>query len=300
MPDVIVKAEKLQKAFGSTQAVKDFSFEAMAGEVFGVLGPNGAGKTTMMNMLSGLLHPDTGMVHIDGLSDPTRPEVRRSLGIAPQALAIYDELTAGENLRFMGKLQGLRGRKLMVAVDRGLEIAALAARRDSRAGTFSGGMKRRLNLACALIHEPKVVFLDEPTAGVDPQSRNHIFDRIEELREQGQTIIYTTHYMEEAQRLCHRVAIVDHGDMLATDTVDSLIQQHGGAYTITAQLAKTPENPESLPGVVEGIEWRLETEHPLQDVQDFLSGGAHIRDLQVSGPNLETVFLNLTGRSLRS
>ena len=174
---------------------------------------------------------------IDGKADPMRSEVRRAIGVAPQGLAIYGELTAEENLRFFGALYGLAGKSLRDRVDWGLSFAGLEDRRKSRAATFSGGMKRRLNLACALVHEPQVLFCDEPTVGVDPQSRNHIFESIEQLAAAGMTLIYTTHYMEEAQRLCDRVAIMDGGKVLAVDTVDALIQEHGGDSLIEARLA---------------------------------------------------------------
>ncbi len=295
----VIEAEHLYKSYGHNIAVQDFSFSVNSGEVFGLLGPNGAGKTTAMHMLSGLLEPDHGLVRINGLVDPTRPKVRKSLGIAPQSVALYDKLTASENLMFMGKLQGLFGRELRKSVDRSLELAGLTARRNSQVKTFSGGMKRRLNLACALIHEPEVVLLDEPTVGVDPQSRNHIFERIEQISQQGRTIIYTTHYMEEAQRLCQRVAIVDHGQLLALDTVDALINRHGGKCLLWAELACPPENPNSLPGELDGLSWQLKTDKPVEDLKILLTCGVEIRDLHANFPNLQTVFLNLTGRSLR-
>ncbi len=299
MPQEVVEAEHLQKSFGHICAVEDFTFSTGRGEVFGLLGPNGAGKTTALLMLSGMLAPDNGVIRINGQADPTRPEVRKGLGVAPQALAIYDDLTAEENLKFMGKLNGLRGRDLRSAVERGLDLSGLSPRRKSRAGTFSGGMKRRLNLACALIHKPKVLLLDEPTVGVDPQSRNHIFDSIERGRHECDTIIYTTHYMEEAERLCDRVAIVDHGRVLAMDAVESLIDRHGGQAVLTGELIASPETPESLPGTLDDLHWRFESPNPLQDLQAILARGVEFRDLHLAKPNLETVFLNLTGRRLR-
>ena len=299
MPNGVVEAEHLQKAFGPVRAVEDFTFATQPGEVFGLLGPNGAGKTTALLMLSGLLAPDSGVVRIGGQEDPTRPQVRRNLGFAPQSLAIYDDLTAEENLRFMGRLQGLRGRELRRGIERGLDIASLSARRRDRAGTFSGGMRRRLNLACALIHRPKVVLLDEPTVGVDPQSRNHIFECIESSRAECETIIYTTHYMEEAQRLCDRVAIVDHGKVMALNTVGSLIECYGGQTVLTGQLTVAPDNPGALPGTLDGLRWQFESLDPLTDLQTVLASGFEFRDLHLARPNLETVFLNLTGRRLR-
>ena len=300
IPGPVIEADHLYKAFGGHIAVDDFSFSVYPGEVFGLLGPNGAGKTTAMHMLCGLLAPDQGLVRINGLVDPTRPKVRKSLGIAPQSIALYDKLTASENLMFMGKLQGIFGKELRRSVDSSLELAGLTARRNSLVKTYSGGMKRRLNLACALIHEPDVILLDEPTVGVDPQSRNHIFERIEQISQQGRTVIYTTHYMEEAQRLCRRVAIVDHGQLLALDTVDALIGRHGGKCLLWAELSRPPEKCDSLPGELNGLSWRLETDKPTEDLQTLLTSGIEIRDLHATLPNLRTVFLNLTGRALRS
>ncbi len=300
MSKSVLEAEHLQKTYGKVMAVEDFTFAAHEGEIFGLLGPNGAGKTTVMHMLAGLLAPDAGTIRIKGEIDPTRPSVRRSLGIATQSLAIYDELTAEENLEFMANLQGLRGRAKRSAVERGLAIAELTGRRKSRISTFSGGMKRRLNLACALIHQPDLVLLDEPTAGVDPQSRNFIFECIERIAQQGQTVIYTTHYMEEAERLCKRVAIIDHGKSLAMNTVESLIKCYGGESMLTAELSRPPEHPELLPGQLDGLHWQYSTNKPMEDIRLLLSSDVEIRDLHAALPNLETVFLNLTGRSLRA
>ncbi len=224
----MIEVRGLEKRFGAVQAVAGLDFTVQPGEAFGLLGPNGAGKTTTILMLVGVLRPDRGVVTIDGQRDPTRAAVRRCLGVAPQGLAIYDELSAEENLRFFGRLHGWSGEALGERVAWGLEFAGLQARRSDRAGTFSGGMKRRLNLACALVHDPKVLICDEPTVGVDPQSRHHILAGIEQLKRNGLTLVYTTHYIEEVQQLCDRVAIVDHGRMLALDTVPRLLAAHGG------------------------------------------------------------------------
>jgi ABC-2 type transport system ATP-binding protein len=224
----MIEVRGLTKRFGAVQAVAGIDFTVQPGEAFGLLGPNGAGKTTTILMLVGVLRPDQGEVRIDGQPDPTRATVRRCLGIAPQGLAIYDELSADENLRFFGRLHGWSGKALGERVAWGLEFAGLQARRSDRAGAFSGGMKRRLNLACALVHDPKVLICDEPTVGVDPQSRHHILAGIEQLKRSGLTLVYTTHYIEEVQQLCDRVAIVDHGRVLAHDTVPQLLAAHGG------------------------------------------------------------------------
>jgi ABC-2 type transport system ATP-binding protein len=192
----------LRKRFGKTVAVDGLSLSVRKGEILGLLGPNGAGKSTTVHMAVGLLSPDEGEVQVAGLGSPRQPEVRRQLGVAPQALALYEALSAEENLRFFGQIYGLSGRRLAERVDWALEFSALTERRRDAAGTFSGGMKRRLNLAAALVHDPRILLLDEPTVGVDPQSRNAILERIAELRQQGRTVVYTTHYMEEVTRLC--------------------------------------------------------------------------------------------------
>ena len=244
-----LEVQGLVKSYGALRAVDGIAFHANPGECLGLLGPNGAGKTTTIHCIVGALRPDAGIVQVDGMSDPTRPAVRAKLGVAPQSLAVYDDFTAEENLAFFGGLYGLAGERLRERVDRALDLAGLTSRRKDRVSTYSGGMQRRLNLVCGLLHDPPVILLDEPTVGVDPQSRNLIFENIEGLKREGRTILYTTHYMEEAERLCDRVAIVDHGRILALDSVEALIRAHGGS-------------------------------------------GAGPR-------NLETVFLNLTGRALR-
>jgi ABC-2 type transport system ATP-binding protein len=295
----MICATGLRKSYGPVVAVADLSLEVRQGETFGLLGPNGAGKSTTIHMLSGALRPDAGTITINGAADPTRPEVRRQLGVAPQALALYEPLTALENLNFFGKLYGLGGPRLRERVAWALDLAGLADRRSDRVATYSGGMKRRLNLACALVHDPPVVFLDEPTAGVDPQSRNHLFEIIAGLTKRGGTVLYTTHYMEEAQRLCDRVAIMDHGKILALDTVEALIAQHGGQSTVEAELDSVPAEPERLPGTLDGRTLRLQTDQPLEAAARLAALGLKVRSFHIEQPNLEMVFLALTGRRLR-
>lgn len=243
----MLKFQNLSKRFGSIVAVDDLTFEVREGEVFGLLGPNGAGKTTTVNMAVGLLQPDAGAVQIGTLGSPDSPEVRARVGVATQALAIYEELNGEENLKFFGQIQKLRGAQLAGRVDWALDFVGLSERRRDRVATYSGGMKRRLNLAVALIHDPPVLLLDEPTVGVDPQSRNAIFDNIERLHQQGKTIVYTTHYMEEAQRLCDRVGIIDQGKLLALDTVDGLLHAHGGKSVVVVEQESGPLHIESEP-----------------------------------------------------
>ena len=242
----------VRKSFGKTVAVDGLSLSVRKGEILGLLGPNGAGKSTSVSLSVGLIAPDAGSVTIEGHGDPADPGVRRRIGVAPQALALYDALTGEENLRFFGEMYGLSGASLDQRVRWCLEFVGLADRKKDLAGGYSGGMKRRLNLAAALMHDPELLLLDEPTVGVDPQSRNKIFESIEELHRQGRTIIYTTHYMEEAERLCDRIAIVDAGRLLALGTLTELLDQHGG--------------PPTLVVTCHGDDHRLQTTDPLGEL----------------------------------
>jgi ABC-2 type transport system ATP-binding protein len=280
----VLKLSNLEKRFGDIVAVEDLSIEIPPGEVFGLLGPNGAGKTTTVSMAVGLIEPDKGMVTVDSLGPPTDPEVRSRIGVAPQALAIYEDLSGKENLAFFGRIQGLQGTRLSERVEWALDFVNLSDRRNHRVKTYSGGMKRRLNLAVALIHDPPLLLLDEPTVGVDTQSRNSIFEKIELMRREGRTIVYTTHYMEEAQRLCDRVGIIDHGKLLALDTVQGLVNTYGGKSIITAER--------------EDGEITVEAEDPMVELVRLQDGGRLLR-FAVESPGLESVFLNLTGRHLR-
>jgi ABC-2 type transport system ATP-binding protein len=215
-------------------------------------------------------------------------------------LALYQNLTGAENVTFFGRLYGLHGARLRRQVEWALEFCGLADRRKDRAEDYSGGMKRRLNLACAIVHEPELLLLDEPTVGVDPQSRNHIFENIEKLKERGCTILYTTHYMEEAERLCDRVAIMDRGKLIAIDTVDGLIDAHGGLSVVEATLERPPEDPASLPGELDGDRLRVETKEPWELLSKLACSELGVRTLTVERTDLEAVFLELTGRRLRN
>lgn len=271
--------------------------EIPAGEAFGLLGPNGAGKTTLLNILVGLMKPDSGTVRVND-GDPSDAATRHCIGMAPQTLSLYEELTAQENLKFFAQLYNYSGRPLRERIDWALEFASLTDRRSHLVKTFSGGMKRRLNMATALIHDPRIILFDEPTVGVDPQSRNHIFDRIEQLRQDGRTVVYTTHYMEEAQRLCDRVAIMDEGKILAVDTVDGLLKTYGGNSTVDGELAEDCDSA-ACPAIDEKRRFRFESAEPLREVMKLSEAGVEFRTLQISQPDLEAVFLTLTGRSLR-
>jgi ABC-2 type transport system ATP-binding protein len=295
----MIEVRELRKAFGQITAVAGVSFDIRDGETFGLLGPNGAGKSTTIGMLTGVIRPDGGSVLVDRTKLPSDAATRKLIGVAPQALSLYEELTAAENLRFFARLYDLSASQLRERVDWGLHFAGLADRHKDRVKTFSGGMKRRLNLAVALVHDPRIIFLDEPTVGVDPQSRNHVFERIEELRADGRTVIYTTHYMEEAQRLCDRVAIMDHGAVLDLDTVAALVQRYGGRAVVKAELARPPADQSILPAPAEGLSLRFESERPLEEIGRLSSNGVSFQTLEVTRPDLETVFLTLTGRSLR-
>lgn len=239
----LLEVGRLRKSYGATPAVRDVSFTVRSGELVGLLGPNGAGKTTTVSMIAGLTAPDAGEVRVDGapMSGDADPRKRR-LGLVPQDLALYDELTALDNLRFFGALYALRGAELARRVEAALVLVGLDGRSRDRVRTYSGGMKRRLNLAASLLHDPDVLLLDEPTVGVDPQSRNAIFDNIEKLKGRGKAIVYTTHYMEEAERLADRIVVVDHGAVVADDTVAGLkarLPGDGAATLETVFLALT-------------------------------------------------------------
>ncbi|MCC6561303.1 MAG: ABC transporter ATP-binding protein [Xanthomonadales bacterium] len=279
----MIRIDSVRKQFGSTIALQDLSLQVQAGEIFGLLGPNGAGKSTTMSLLTGLAAPDAGSVSVLG-GDPRDAALRTRIGLAPQSLALYAELTGRENIEFFARMFGLGGERLKRRVDAALDFVQLADRQHDRAGTFSGGMQRRLNLAAAIVHEPELILLDEPTAGVDPQSRNALFDNVLALKAAGRTIVYTTHYMEEVERLCDRVAIIDRGRVLAVDTVPALLRAHAPRPLLVIERDDGAT--------------RIETDDPLSELNRAAAAGA-IRSFHVEQPRLEQVFLHLTGRSLR-
>jgi ABC-2 type transport system ATP-binding protein len=306
----LLEVRDLRKCYGEHTALAGVSFAVAAGEVVGLLGPNGAGKTTLMSILAGLREPTAGEVRLRGERFTRgRSDLRRLIGIVPQDLAIYNELTARENLRFFGQLYGVHGSALDRQVDAVLAAVALADRADARAGTFSGGMKRRLNLGAALVHGPELLLLDEPTTGVDPQSRNHIFEEVRRLNNTGLTIIYTSHYMEEVQALCPRVGIIDHGRLIACDTLAALLRQLPGLVRlrVAAMPAPVRQRLEQLPGLsVARSEPRLlelecaDVKRALLEMIPLLAEeGVELTGLETEEPNLERVFLHLTGRALR-
>ena len=301
----------LARSFGSFEAVRGISMQILAGQTFGLLGPNGAGKTTTLSMLSTLLKPTRGDVLVFGASAVSNPaEVRRRVGLAPQQISLYPMLTGQENLEFFGRLHGLAPAVLQQRTDRLLELVGLAPRRDDRVHTYSGGMQRRLNLACSLIHEPRLLLLDEPTAGVDPQSRENLFEVIQQIASAGTTIVYTTHYIEEAERLCDRIAILDEGRIAAVGTLQELLGVIGMGEVIeirSAAIASATSSLEALPDVVK-IErdedvvrlFVKSAAHALAVIPDALREfGDQIESLEVYRVSLERVFMHLTGKALR-
>lgn len=312
-----IEVLNLQKTFDEIKAVQDVSFDVEEAEIFSLLGPNGAGKTTTISMLSCLLRPDDGDALVMGHSIRKDPVgVKSVLGVVPQEIALYEDLTARENLNFWGKMYGLRGKTLKSRVDEMLEVIGLTERAKDRVGKFSGGMKRRVNIAVALLHKPKVIYMDEPTVGIDPQSRRNILDNVVELKKQGMTVLYTTHYMEEAQELSDHIAIMDHGKIIANGTHDELVQIVGELDRITLTVStltseddctKVLKSWQEIPGVEsaqdeEGTFTLLVNDSNLVLPHLFEKAnslGVHITEIDLQEPNLEAVFLHLTGRALR-
>ncbi len=310
MPEPVLEVVDVRKRYGETVALDGVTLTVDAGELFGLLGPNGAGKTTLIKILCGLTEADSGDVKLFGEPfNRTRRDLRRLVGIGTQDLSIYPDLSARENLRFFGKLYGLGGRALRSRVDDVLAAVGLTDRADDRAGTFSGGMKRRLNLAAAVVHGPKLLFLDEPTTGVDPQSRNHIFRQVKTLNEAGVTVIYTSHYMEEVQALCRRIAILDNGTLRACDTLPHLLKILDGRVRLrlASPVAAFENRLAELPGakkvrsIEDGFEVTTDSVPELLPAVMTLSAelGATIAAIEPHEPTLERVFLHLTGRELR-
>jgi ABC-2 type transport system ATP-binding protein len=310
MATPILEVDDVRKSYGKQEALKGLSFQVEDGDMFGLLGPNGAGKTTLLSIISTLLEPSAGEVRLFGERiTPDARDLRRQIGIVPQELAVYGELTARENLTFFGELYGIRGPLLRERVRDVLSAIGLEDRADDRVATFSGGMKRRLNFGVALVHRPRLLLLDEPTTGVDPQSRNHIFEGVRRLNAEGVTVVYTSHYMEEVQVLCRRVGIIDLGLLKACDSLAHLLQELQSAIRLRVP-AVTPalrERIKQFPdaSLRECADDVLEIE--CRDVKTTLPRlMAVLTDLQLSlvsleteEPNLERVFLHLTGRALR-
>jgi ABC-2 type transport system ATP-binding protein len=300
----------LHKRYGEIVALDRVSFQVAAGELFGLLGPNGAGKTTLLSIISCLLPPTAGEVHVLGRKvEPGDRDLRRQIGIVPQDLAVYGELSARENLAFFGEIYGLGGAELRQRVEEVLAAIGLQDRADHRVHTFSGGMKRRLNFGAGVVHRPGLLLLDEPTAGVDPQSRNYLFEEIRRVNASGVTVVYTTQYMEEAQALCTRIGIIDHGKLIALDTLPNLLRQLPGliSFRVPQFSPVLRDRLKHLPGVqlIERPGQVLELECPdvkaslLQLVAALNDLNIELISLETEQPNLERVFLHLTGRELR-
>lgn len=311
-PDDVLVVDHLVRRFGDLTAVDDVSFRIAPGETYGLLGPNGAGKTTTISMIAGLLPADAGSIAVAGRPmAPDAVEPKRHLGLVPQDLAIYPELTATENLRFFGKLQGLRGDALDHRVREVLEVIGLADRAKDRAKEYSGGMKRRLNIGVGLLHQPQLLILDEPTVGVDPQSRNSILEAVEALSGEGMAVLYTTHYMEEAERLCDRIGIIDSGRLQAEGTRDELITLTGGTDTIrlggSGDLTAAADELRTRPGVERVDADRNALTLTVRDapvlvadvVATATASGVRLSDVEITRPDLESVFLHVTGKTLR-
>jgi len=308
----VLRCSGLRKAFGDIQAVDDVGFTIAPGETYGLLGPNGAGKTTSISMIAGLLHPDAGDIEVVGTPmTPRALDAKAAVGLVPQDLAIYPDLTARENLRFFARLQGLSRADAGARGDEVLEVIGLTDRADDRAGEFSGGMKRRLNIGIGLLHHPKLLILDEPTVGVDPQSRNAILESVEHLSIEGLAVLYTTHYMEEAERLCDRIGIVDQGRLVAEGTRRELIatiaEQDVVRLHVAGDGAAAARACDDLDGVtsaeVEGEEIVCLLDGAAAKLPALLGAvaavGATVDGVEVREPDLEDVFLHLTGRALR-
>jgi ABC-2 type transport system ATP-binding protein len=307
-----VEVNNLHKSFGQQKAVCGMNFVVEKGEIFSLLGPNGAGKSTTISMLCGLIQPDDGDACIMGHSIRNESVAARTgIGVVPQDIALYPDLSARENLDFWGKMYGLRGNALKMRVDEVLEMIGLADRQRDRVGTFSGGMKRRVNIGAALLHKPQVVIMDEPTVGIDPQSRRHILDNVKALNHLGMTVIYTTHYMEEAEELSNHIAIVDQGKMVANGTYKQLISLVGEQTRIEITLNIPAERVIPAWKSVEGVSQVIGSDgHTTVLVNDSnlvlprlfdtaIRCGGRITSVDIQEPNLEAVFLHLTGRALR-
>ena len=308
----MLRCDRLVRRFGERVAVDGIGFEIAAGETYGLLGPNGAGKTTTISMVAGILEPDAGTITVAGMPMRTGASAAKSaVGLVPQDVALYADLTAVENLRFFGRLQGLSGRPLNVRIAAVLDVVGLADRGDDPIQSYSGGMRRRANIAVGLLHEPRLLILDEPTVGVDPQSRNQILESIETLGGAGLAVLYTTHYMEEAERLCDRVAIVDAGRIVAEGTRRELVARVGEndrlVLTASGDLEALADRCATLPGVISATvtDGGVEVLAPAAGevlpavVAAAQAHGTRIGGIDVREPDLESVFLHLTGRALR-
>jgi ABC-2 type transport system ATP-binding protein len=311
----ILNVKELRKSFGKFEAVKGVSFSVEKGESFSLLGPNGAGKSTIINMITGLYPLTAGTIQIKGIDVMKNPkQAQKRIGVVPQEIALYETLSARENLKFWGRMYDLSGKSLEKSVDEVLEIIGLTERAKDKINTFSGGMKRRVNIGAAILHQPEVLIMDEPTVGIDPQSRNHILNTVKRLNQDGMTIIYTSHYMEEVEYLCERIGIIDHGELIACGTLKELRETIGDRSRIIISMetdkinqVKMTERLETLVSKKDILlsENQLTVFHKepqliLSDlIQLVTNNGTRVTSVEIIEPNLESVFLHLTGRSLR-
>jgi ABC-2 type transport system ATP-binding protein len=308
----MLRVQELRKKFGQREVVRGVSFEVGAGESFGLLGPNGAGKSTIISMICGLVASDSGDVQVGGESVQHHSlRVKQKIGVVPQDIALYPTMSARDNLHFWGRMYGMKGAEVKRRADEVLEIIGLRDRAKEPVGHFSGGMKRRTNIGAALMHSPQLLIMDEPTVGIDPQSRNYILETVKQLNEGGMTVIYTSHYMEEVEYLCNRVAIVDHGELIALGTKSDLYGrlQGGACVQVTVDGMQKDQLPviEQLPGVTSAALEEATLTVFAQDVRQVLGDvvttvlalGASVRSVDVREPSLEMVFMQLTGRTLR-
>jgi ABC-2 type transport system ATP-binding protein len=308
----MLEVESLYKRFGHNVAVNNVSFQVQDGDSFGLLGPNGAGKSTTLAMMTGLLIADKGEVRLDGHTLKSDPKyLKRKMGLVPQSIALYENLTAEENLKFWGQVYGVGGSALQDNLKWSLEVAGLTDHKKQLAKRFSGGMQRRLNIAVALIHRPSILIMDEPTVGIDPQSRNHILETVKQLNRDGVTVIYTSHYMEEVQYLCQRLAIMDNGEMIAYGDLEDVRQLAGAKSTVTLEIAgNSLEVVQALKQDLTFQDVQHEGSAVVFQAQEAASAisravsiiankGAELQKIDVAQPNLETAFLHLTGRRLR-
>jgi ABC-2 type transport system ATP-binding protein len=305
----MIKVQNLSKSFQNIQAVNDISFTIKKGEIFGLLGPNGAGKSTTLNMMSTILKSDAGSIHIDGKnSNENSKECKHLIGVVPQEISLYEDLSAYKNLLFWGSLYGIPSKILKERIHTTLELIGLLDRKNDLIKTYSGGMKRRINIAAVLLHQPKVLFMDEPTVGIDPQSRNHIFEVIETLNKQGMTIVYTTHYMEEVERLCDRIAIIDSGKIIAQGTQSQLKELVQTKESIQLEFSFLSESNvyqlrQLLSYTMTQNKNKLLVESTVKELSKVITAcnelQLSIKDIQLNKVNLEAIFLNLTGKQLR-
>ncbi|MBO0962118.1 ATP-binding cassette domain-containing protein [Neobacillus sp. MM2021_6] len=311
----MLTVQDLRKSFGDFEAVKGVSFEVEKGESYGLLGPNGAGKSTSIHMVTGLFPPTSGEIRMKGIDVVKNPkQAQKWIGVVPQEIALYQSMSARENLKFWGRMYDLSGIELEKSVDQVLEIIGLTERAKDKVETFSGGMKRRVNIGAAILHKPELLIMDEPTVGIDPQSRNHILETVRHLNNEGMTIIYTSHYMEEVEYLCERIGIVDHGQLIASGTLSELRETIGDQskviLTINKDESKMAGLAQSLTNLfpendiqIQDQQIKVFHKEPQLILTDFIQSvtktGVKITSVDIVEPNLESVFLHLTGRNLR-